>query len=854
VPDSTQDASSSPVLEIAHVLFMDIVAYSKLPMEDQTRLLGELREIVRHTSEFGRGSGQRLSLPTGDGMALVFFGDAEAAARCALEIARALRDRPELKLRMGINAGPVHQVEDINAQRNVAGSGINMAQRVMDCGDAGHILVTQSVAEVLGNMSSWSAKLHDLGQAEVKHGVKIHVYNLCTQDAGNPQLPQKMQTVRRRAQARKFVLAGTLAGVIAVVALGGLLFSRNRHQPKLTDRDTIVLADFDNKTGDNVFDDTLKTALTISLRQSPFLNLLSDSRVSKTLQLMTRPAGTKLTPEVARELCQRAGSKAYVTGSISSLGSEYVLQLKAVNCQSGDALSQEQITVASKERVLNALGEAAAKLREKLGESLATVQKFDIPLVEATTSSLEALKAYSLARKTYNEKGGVAALPYGQRAIELDPNFALGYRTVGSDYFGLGELARASEYYTKAFELRDHTSDREKLEIIADYYSHVTGELDKSAKTLQEEIESYPRELAPYINGGLVYAEQGEFEKAVETTRQGMSLGPDQVDAYINLANYDLALQRLDDARQMIRGAEVRGLDDAILHESLYAIAFLGSDSAAMAEQQLWFADKPEYANWGLALSSDTEAYRGHLGKAREETKRAVDLAIQADGKEDGAIWQAIGAQRAAVYGYPAEAQEEAADALKLDPASLGVESEVAIAFALAGDTARAASLVQNLGKGFPLDTQMQLLWLPTIKAQLALDQENTAAALSDLQAASAIEFGQIQFVANISCLYPTYVRGQAYLAAGQGGAAALEFQKILDHSGIVWNCWTGALAHLGVARANALEAKTARATDAGAARTRALAAYKDFLTLWKDADPDIPILKEAKAEYGRLQ
>ena len=528
--------------------------------------------------------------------------------------------------------------------------------------------------------------------------------------------------------------------------------------------------------------------------------------------------------------------------------------LKAVNCQSGDTLAQEQVTAASKEKVLDALGEAASKLRGELGESLATVQKFDVPLEQATTSSLEALKAYSLGRKALNEKGAAAALPYHQRAIELDPNFAMGYRAVGNDYTSLGELGRASEYFTKAFQLREHASEREKLAITADYYSNVTGELDKAAQTYQEEIESYPREAGAYGNLGIVFASQGQYEKAAEITRQAMRLAPDRVASYDNLANYALALQRFDEARQIIHEAQARKLDDFILHNALYALAFLGADSAAMAEQQQWFAGKPEYENFGLALASDTEAYGGHLGKARELTKRAVDSAIRADSKETGAIWQANAALQQAAYGNAAEARQSAAEALKLAPASQGVESEAALAFAMAGDTARAESLAQDLGKRFPLDTQMQSLWLPAIQAQLALDRKNPAAALNALQAASPIELGQIPFVANISCLYPVYVRGEAYLAAGQGSAAAAEFQKILDHSGIVWNCWTGALAHLGVARANALQSRTSQGADADAARVRALAAYKDFLTLWKDADPDIPILKEAKAEYAKLQ
>jgi len=323
---------------------------------------------------------------------------------------------------------------------------------------------------------------------------------------------------------------------------------------------------------------------------------------------------------------------------------------------------------------------------------------------------------------------------------------------------------------------------------------------------------------------------------------------------YDNLANYALALQPFDEVRQTIHEAQARKLDNFVFHNALYALAFLGSDSAAIAEQQKWFAGKPE-ENSGLALASDTEAYGGHLGKARELTKRAVDSAIRADSKENGAIFHAIAAQREAVFGNAAEARQSATEALKLTPTSQAVQSEAALAFAMAGDTARAESLAQDLGKRNPLATQMQSLWLPAIQAQLALDRKNPTAAVNDLQAATPpLELGQISFVANISCLYPTYVRGEAYLAAGQGSAAATEFQKILDHSGIVWNCWTGALARLGVARANALQAKTSQGPDADAARVRALAAYNDFLALWKDADSDIPVLKEAKAEYAKLQ
>ena len=345
----------------------------------------------------------------------------------------------------------------------------------------------------------------------------------------------------------------------------------------------------------------------------------------------------------------------------------------------------------------------------------------------------------------------------------------------------------------------------------------------------------------------------GQYEKATESDETGLRLAPDWVGNYMNLANFALASQHLDETRQITHEAQARKLDNFLLHNLLYALGFLGADSAAMAEQQKWFAGKPE-ENFGLALASDTEGYAGRVGEARKLTKRAVDSAIQADSKEDGAIWQENAALREAAYGYPAEARQSAGEALKLAPASQGVAVEAALAFAMSGDTERAESMAQDLAKRFPLDTQMQSLWLPAIRAQLALNKKNPAAALTALQAASPIELGLMQFLNNFSCLYDVYIRGEAYLADGQGGAAAAEFQKIIDHSGIVWNCWTGALAHLGVARANALQAKTSKGADADAARFRALAAYKNFLALWKDADPDIPILKEAKAEYAKLQ
>ena len=652
---------------------------------------------------------------------------------------------------------------------------------------------------------------------------------------------------RPRAAVPARLMLFACVAVIAALIAGGLYYRSHRAR-RLTDKDTIVLADFDNSTGNAVFDGTLKTALRVSLNQSPFLNVLSDGKVGETLELMTRPPETKLTPDVARELCQRTGSKAYIAGAIGGLGRKYVLELKAVNCQSGASLGEQQVTAESQEKVLDALGEATSKLRGELGESLASVQKLDTPLQQATTSSLEALKEFSLG-----ENNLAGAMPHLQRAIELDPSFAAAIHDTGLLYEVTGQPGRAKEYYAKAFQLRERASGSEKFIITTDYYEVVTGELDKGVQTYQELITTYPTRSAEWKNNlSLLYSKQGQYEKAAELLRQNVREVPTEATFRANLAFTALRLQRLDEAGQVARGMAQK-MDDPFSRSALYALAFVGGDAKGMAEHLQWFAGKPE-ENIGLSIASDTEAYGGRLAKARELTKRSVDAAIRADSKESGANAQAVAGQREGAYGNAAKGRQAAAEALKLAPDSEGVEAEAALAFALAGDTAGAESLAQNLNKQSPVDTQMQSLWLPAIRAQLALNRKDAAAAITALKPASPrIEYG-VSPLSHVYCLQPTYIRGEAYLAAGQGKEAATEFHKILDHSGIVWNCWTGALAHLGVARANALQTKTSQGADADLARSRALAAYKDFLTVWKDADPDIPILKQAKAEYAKLQ
>jgi eukaryotic-like serine/threonine-protein kinase len=644
--------------------------------------------------------------------------------------------------------------------------------------------------------------------------------------------------------------------VVVLAAAGGWLWYHGRQASRLTDKDTIVVADFQNSTGDPVFDDTLKTALTVALNQSPFLNVLADNRVAATLKLMTRPAGTRLTPDVARELCERAGAKATIDGSIANLGNQYVLGLKVINCQNGDTIAEQQVTADGKEHVLNVLGDAAAKLRGQLGESLSTIQKLDVPLPQATTSSLEALQAYSLGNKEASGTGTVnQALLDHQRAIQLDPNFAMGYVGVAGDYFYSLQPGRANEYYTKAYALRDHASERERLLIASNYDLNVRGDLEHAAAAFQETIALYPRDFHSYNSLGLVYSGQGQYDKALQVTRQSQELAPDYVGSYENQANYLMALQQFGDARQQLELALARKLDDYLLHLVLYALGFLKPDSAAVTQQQQWFAAHTDVAHFGLSVDSDSAAYAGRLNQAQALTRQAVESAVQADSNETGGVWWENAALREAAFGESAAARQSAAAGLKLAAASQAIAVEAALADAMIGDNGPAQTLMQDLNKRFPADTQMQSLWLPAIQAQLELNKKNPAGAIADLQRAlPPLEYGQTQWVNNITCLYPTYIRGQAYLAAGQGAEAAAEFQKILDHSGMVWNCWTGALAHLGVARANALETKTTQGADADAARVRALAAYKDFLGLWKDADAGIPVYQQAKAEYAKMR
>ena len=631
--------------------------------------------------------------------------------------------------------------------------------------------------------------------------------------------------------------------LVAAVVAGGLYY-RSHQTKQLTDKDTVVLADFTNTTGDPVFDDTLKTALNVSLRQSPFLNVLSESEVTKTLQEMTRPADTKLTSEVVREVCQRSNSRAYISGSIGSLGTEYVLGLKAVNCQSGDTLAQEQVTAKGKENVLASLGEAASKLRGELGESLATVQKFDVPLEQATTNSLEALQAYTLYSKAQREKGDAEAIPFGLRAIELDPNFAVAYGDLGGSYDNLNQTSLAAHYVTKAFDLRDRVTEHERLRISSTYYTLATGEYEKAIQNHETWGQAYPRDFMAYVDLGSIYMVLGQYDKAAALTLQAISLQPDYAVSYGNLGQIYLALNRFDEARTITEQAMGRNLEGLELHVNLYAVAFFQDNVQAMKQQVDWALGKPSSEDWLLFLEADTQAYYGKLGKARELSRQAVETARRNDEKEPAALWLANAAVREALFGNADAARQNAAAAVAEAPGSRDVEPRAALAYALAGDAALAQSLAGDYAKRFPLNTVAQSVWLPTIRAQIETGRKNAARSVELLQAATPYELGMLSPSASNSCVYPVYVRAQAYLSGQQGAEAAREFQKILDHRGLLWNCPTMPLAHLGLARAYVMQGDSAKAR----------AAYQDFLRLWKDADPNIPAYQQAKAEYAKLQ
>jgi tetratricopeptide (TPR) repeat protein len=646
-----------------------------------------------------------------------------------------------------------------------------------------------------------------------------------------------------RKSARWGMVTGATILVIGLAAGGWLFFSHKAHA--LTDKDTIVLADFTNTTGDGVFDGAMRQGLSVQLEQSPFLSIISDQQIQQALQMMGQKPDAKLTPQTSRELCQRMGSAAVLDGSIAQIGTQYLLTLKAVNCVSGESLASTEAQASDKSRVLDALGKTASEIRNKLGESLSTVQKFDTPLKQVTTPSLEALKAFSSGYKVANITGDTAAIPFFKRAIELDPNFALAYAWLGIMYVDIGESGIAADYARKAYELRDRTSEAEKYFISARFHKVVTGNMGKAEQFCELWIQAYPRSEIPHdFLSGAIYPAIGQYEKGVEEGREAVRLNPDFAASYALLMFNYIPLNRLDEAKATYEQALERKLNNPFFHLPLYQIAFLQNDAAGMAQQVAQSAGKQGAEDKLLGLEADTAAYAGQLSNAREFSRWAMASAERAEEKEAAATYPALSGLWEALFGNAEEARRRATLAMGRS-AGRDVQYGAALTFAYVGDEGRAQALTGDLDKRFPEATIVQFNYLPTLRAKLALRRGNAPEAIENLRTATPYELGQTtSSTYGWTALYPIFVRGEAYLAAHQGSEAAAEFQKILDQRGIVLNEPIGALAHLQLGRAYVL------AGDKDKART----AYKDFLTLWKDADPDIPILKEAKAEYARLQ
>ncbi len=653
---------------------------------------------------------------------------------------------------------------------------------------------------------------------------------------------QVSSTTPPSAARWKFLLPAAVV-IVALIAAGLYWRSHSAEAPAakpatLTEKDTVVLADFDNKTGDSVFDDALKQALSVQLGQSPFINILSDRKVGETLRLMGSQPGTRITPEVAKELCIRTGSKAIVLGSISNLGGQYVIGINAVGCSNGDTLAEEQEEAASKQDVLKALSKAAATLRTKLGESLASVQKFDVP-VEATTPSLEALKAYSMGITTGRTKGDAEAIPFMKRAIELDPNFAMAYVGLAVEYANLGRASLAAENAKRAYDLRDRVSERERYRISAFYFQYVTGEVEKATEAYELWAKSYPNDPVPHGNLGFIYSALGQFDKAIVETEAQQRLEGSIV-GYGNLAATYINLDRIKEARQTLADAQQKNFDGLTLRADQYSLAFLSGDVAGMERQVAWAAGRPGEEDQMLSNHADTQAYYGRLEQARDLARRAADSAVRSDAKETAAQWIAFQAVREAEMGNVTAARQAVARALALAPGR-DVKVVAAVALARTGETSQSTSILESLQKSEPSNTYLKVYWFPVIEASIATAQQQPDRALIALEPSLPYELGAPP--PGIS-MYPAYIRGLAYLAQKNGPAAAAEFQKFLDHPGVIQNFVLGSLAHLELGRAYVISGNPAKAK----------AAYQDFLTLWKNADPGIPILTEAKAEYAKLQ
>jgi DNA-binding winged helix-turn-helix (wHTH) protein/tetratricopeptide (TPR) repeat protein len=647
----------------------------------------------------------------------------------------------------------------------------------------------------------------------------------------------------RATKSSRWVLAGGLVLLVAA-AVAAYIFVL---KPKkvLSERDMVVLADFDNKTGDTVFDDTLRQGLAVQLEQSPFLSLVSDDRIQQIIQMMGRSPETRVTPSIAHEICERTGGAAALNGSIAQIGSQYLLTLKAVNCLNGEFLASAEAQASDKNHVLEALGKTASEIRKKLGESLSTVQKLDTPIEQATTPSLVAFKAFTDGQKVLAQSGEAAAIPFFKHAVELDQGFALAYAYLGVMHTTIGEPGIGAAYTRRAFGLRQRTSEPENYFISATYFKEVTGNLKTAEQTCTLWGHAYPRSEKPHVYlAGAIFPQIGRYEKAIEEGKVAVLLNPDSPIPYAFLMFGYIGSNRFDDAKAVYRQALERKLDSPFFHEGLYQIAFVQNDAAQMARQVAWSESSPGAGDTLLMLKAETAAYTGRLQQAREMSQQASDSAERAGESEAAAGYIAQSALREALFGNAAEARTRAKSAIKH---SSGRDAQYgsALTLAFAGEDAQVRSIVDDLSRRFPVDTIVQYNYLPTLRGILVLNQGKTADSVDRLEVARPYELGGTTGSSyGWNALYPAFVRGQVYLKAHKGDEAAAEFQKILDHRGVVVNEPIGALAHLGLARAYVLQGDNPKAK----------AAYQDFLTLWKDADLDIPVLQKARAEYAKLQ
>ena len=634
--------------------------------------------------------------------------------------------------------------------------------------------------------------------------------------------------------------------LIAFLLLAAILvwFVRTR-KPQLTAKDTVVIADFVNSTGDPVFDATLRQGLSIQLAQSPYLSLISDERIQHTLKLMGQAPDSRLTPEIARAVCERTGSAAVLEASIASLGTEYVLGLRAKDCRNGDVLDEEQAQAARKEDVIGVLSQLAGTLRNRLGESLAIIGRHNTPLSEATTQSLDALRAYSLGwQATFGPSGPAKAVPFFKRAIEIDPNFASAYAMLGRVYEDMGETALAVENTTKAYELRDHTSDPERFFIESNYELQVTGNLEKARQAGELWAQTYPRDSRPYAFLSFIYQDLGKYDDSINTGKASIEVDRDLVPGYANLAWAYVLGDRFEEAEQVVHLAQQRHLEFPDLYVLLYDIAFQKNDPPGMQHAVEMAQGKAGAEHWITQRESDVLAYSGRVQGARAKSRLAIQLAAQAGQPERAALYQAGVATREALFGNIAVAKRAAVDALSQ---SKDRDVEYGAAFALLSirDESKAQAIIDDLEKRFPQDTFVKFSYLPTLRALLAINHGKPAKALQELEGESPYDLAIAgSWAGFFGDMYPVYVRGMAHLALRDGTHAAGEFQKIIDHRGVVASDPIGALALLRLAQAHALTGN----------KTQSDAAYQQFFALWKNADPNMPIFKASKADYSSAQ